>query len=295
MTHHDHHSRAHSHGRSHSAQDPWAQLPEGFAARLTLESRLSAPIQAAAIKQLSSTLEGTAERIVDLGSGSGAGTVALAEAFPHARIHAVDLSEQLLEKVRDAAGQAGVMDRVQLHRADLNEGWPAEIPSVLDAIWASLSLHHVENPSEVLRQIHVALRPGGVFVLTETPADSRFEPADLGTGCAGLGDRVLDLVRHVADFDTDWDAALEGAGFSTAQRQELEFVASATDTDGAKYLLSQLRAHQGQLRENGAPEDADEIDIAIEAIEGGNSEIAHRADRTVWVARRAEAESNPNN
>lgn len=186
MTHHDHHSHAHSHGHSHSAQDPWAQLPEGFAERLTLESRLSAPIQEAAINQLSSTLEGTAERIVDLGSGSGAGTVALASAFPNARVHSVDLSEQLLEKVRDAAGQAGVTDRVQLHRADLNEGWPAEIPTGVDAIWASLSLHHVEKPSEVLRQIHVAFRPGGIFVLTETPGDARFEPADLGTGCAGL-------------------------------------------------------------------------------------------------------------
>lgn len=287
MTHHDHHSHAQSHGHSHSAQDPWAQLPEGFAERLDLESRLSAPIQAAAIKQLSSTLEGTAERIVDLGSGSGAGTVALAEAFPHARIHAVDLSEQLLEKVRDAAGQAGVTDRVQLHRADLNEGWPAEIPTGVDAIWASLSLHHVEKPSEVLRQIHVAFRPGGVFVLIETPGDARFEPADLGTGYAGLGDRVLDLVRHVADFDTDWDSALAEAGFSTAQREELEFVASATDPDGAKYLVSQLRALQTQLRERGASADADAIDIAIEAIEGGNSDVAYRAGRTVWVARRA--------
>ena len=287
MTHHDHHSRAHSHGRSHSAQDPWAQLPEGFAERLTLESRLSAPIQEAAINQLSSTLEGTAERIVDLGSGSGAGTVALASAFPNARVHSVDLSEQLLEKIRDAAGQAGVTDRVQLHRADLNEGWPAEIPTGVDAIWASLSLHHVEKPSEMLRQIHVAFRPGGIFVLTETPGDARFEPADIGTGCAGLGDRVLDLVRHVADFDTDWDSALAEAGFSTVQREELEFVASATDPDGAKYLVSQLRAHQTQLRERGASEDADALDRAIEAIDGGNSDVAYRAGRTVRVARRA--------
>ena len=295
MTHHDHHSHAHAHGHSHSEQDPWTQLPDGYAERLDLESRLSAPIQESAINLLSSALEGTAERIVDLGSGSGAGTVALASAFPNARVHAVDLSEQLLEKVCAAAVQAEVTDRVQLHRADLNDGWTAEISTGVDAIWASLSLHHVEKPREVLGQIHDALRPGGVFVLTETPGYARFEPADLSTRRAGLGDRVLDLVRHVADFDTDWDAALEGAGFSTAQRQELEFVASATDTDGAKYLLSQLRAHQGQLRENGAPEDADAIDIAIEAIEGGNSEIAYRAGRTMWVARRSEAESNPNN
>lgn len=287
MTHHDHHSHAHSHGHSHSAQDPWAQLPEGFAERLGLEALLSTPVQESAIKLLSSTLEGTAERIVDLGSGSGAGTVALAEAFPHARIHAVDLSEQLLEKVRDAAEQADVSERVQIHRADLNEGWPVEIPTGVDAIWASLSLHHVETPSEVLRQIHDALRPGGVFVLIETPGDARFEPADLGTGRSGLGDRVLDLVRHVADFDTDWDSALEVAGLTVEESQQLEFAASSADIDGAKYLHSQLRAHQEQLRESGASEDADALDMALEALEEDNSDVAYRAGRTVWVARRA--------
>lgn len=289
------HNHRHAHGHSHSDTDAWTQLPEGFAERLDLESRLSTPIQKTAIKQLSSALEGSAERIVDLGSGSGAGTVALADAFPSARVYAVDLSEQLLEKVRDAAVRADVMNRVQIHRADLNEGWPAAIPAGVDAIWASLSLHHVESPSEVLRQIHDALRPGGVFVLTETPGDAGFEPADLSTGRAGLGDRALDLVRHVADFDTDWDSALEGAGFTVEQSQQLEFVASSADVDGAKYLLSQLRAHQEQLRESGASKDTDALDVAIEAIEEANSEVAYRAGRTVWVARRAKAESNLNN
>lgn len=278
MTHHHNHSRAHV--------DPWTKLPEGFAERLHLEARLSAPIQDSALNLLSSALDGTTHHIVDLGSGAGAGTVVLAQAFPNAQIHAVDMSEMLLEKVRDEAKQSGISGRVQLHRADLNAGWPAEIPTGVDVVWASLSLHHVDNPVEVLRQIHNALRPGGAFVLTETPGDARFEPEDLGTGSEGLGTRVLDRVRHVADFDTKWDAALSEAGFTNVQSQELEFVASAQVADGAEYLLSQLRANQEQLLERGANEDAEELYRTIEAIQAGTSDAAYRAGRNIWVAKK---------
>ncbi|MFH0411693.1 FAD-dependent oxidoreductase [Corynebacterium sp. L4756] len=292
--HHHNHAHGHPHGHSHSDIDPWTQLPEGFIERLDLESRLSAPIQDAAISGLSSALESSAATVVDLGSGSGAGTVALAAAFPKARVHAVDLSELLLEKVDAAAAHADVADRVQLHCTDLSKGWPSDLPRGVDAIWASLSLHHVQNSGEVVRQIHDALRPGGVFILTETPGDARFEPEGLNTSRAGLGNRVLDLVRHGADFDTDWDSALAEAGFS-ATKQELEFVASARSSDGAKYLLNQLRSHQEQLRESGAAEDTEALNLAIDEIQAGNSDIAYRAGRTVWVARRRGAEIDTNN
>jgi release factor glutamine methyltransferase len=53
---------------------------------------------------------------VDLGTGSGAIALALADAFPHAAIHAVDVSEQALAIAQQNAQKLNLSDRIQFHQ-----------------------------------------------------------------------------------------------------------------------------------------------------------------------------------
>src|SRR5689334_1586600 len=98
-------------------------------------------------------------RILDLGSGTGAGALALAQRFPEAEVIAVDLSESMLDRLRHKARDLGVADRIRTVQADLDATWPAV--GTVDLAWASNSLHHTADPGRVLTEVLAALRPGG--------------------------------------------------------------------------------------------------------------------------------------
>ena len=61
-------------------------------------------------------------RIVDVGTGSGAIALALAKEFPHAEIHATDISAPALEIARANAVRHQLADRIQFHQTDLLAG-----------------------------------------------------------------------------------------------------------------------------------------------------------------------------
>ena len=63
-------------------------------------------------------------RIVDVGTGSGAIALALAKEFPHAEIHATDISSASLEIARANAARHNLTARIQFHQADLLANLP---------------------------------------------------------------------------------------------------------------------------------------------------------------------------
>jgi release factor glutamine methyltransferase len=64
-------------------------------------------------------------RIADVGTGSGAIALALAEEFSRAEIHATDISEAALEIARANAARHGLEDHLGFHHTDLLEELPA--------------------------------------------------------------------------------------------------------------------------------------------------------------------------
>lgn len=64
----------------------------------------------------------TRRRIPDLGAGIGTGTTALAQRFGSARVTALDVSEQMLTRVRAKALDLGLAERVRTLRAHLGPG-----------------------------------------------------------------------------------------------------------------------------------------------------------------------------
>jgi SAM-dependent methyltransferase len=100
-------------------------------------------------------------RLLDLGCGAGAGTVALAKAG--ARVIAVDDQAANLSETRDRAEREGV--RVETHHGPL-----AELAFVradtIDAAVSAYGLATVDDVDRVFRQVHRVLRTDRPFVFS---------------------------------------------------------------------------------------------------------------------------------
>jgi len=287
-THADDHRQHHHHDRPHHDERGHGPAPEhdtGLAELLDLDAVLGAPVLAAALDAAAAALGDAPRQVADLGAGTGTGTLALAARFPGARVHALDASPAMLDRLGAAARAAGVADRVQVHPVDLDGDWPAVLPGTLDLAWAALSLHHVSDPARVLRQALAALRPGGVLVVLEMTGEIAHEPADLGTGRDGLGPR---LVRALAaqgyPVTAEWSAALTQAGFALVDRHTAAVAASAATAEGARYLALDLARSRGRLEGVLAGDDLAALDVVVAALRAGTSPLATSAGRAVWVA-----------
>ncbi|RSZ62176.1 class I SAM-dependent methyltransferase [Corynebacterium hylobatis] len=277
MTHHHH----------HPDREPWHDLPAAFIDRLELESRLNESMRRETLEQAALALRTPPSTIIDIGSGTGSDAVALAEYFPTARIHALDVSAALLERVESTAAASGLADQIVGHRVDLNDDWSKEAPQGVDLAWASLSLHHLSDPAAALKRVFTTLKPGGVFVLTELTGPGTFTPSDLGSGRTSLQESMTHgLSAHSAHGTRDWSKLLEQAGFTAVEYQEKEFSARADTIDGARYLEMQLRSQRERLTSDLSAENLAVIDAAINAVKTGKSEISFSAGRGVWIAAR---------
>jgi release factor glutamine methyltransferase len=129
-------------------------------------------------------LEGVAEpRVLDVGTGSGAIALALADEVPDARVVAIDLSEDALALARENLARADVDGRVELRRGDLLAGVagpfdlivsnPPYVPAAeYDSLQPEIRLYEpygavVGNGvwEQIAREARRALTPGGWLVL----------------------------------------------------------------------------------------------------------------------------------
>lgn len=246
------------------------------------------------------TTDAPPRRILDLGSGTGTGTLALLGQFDGAEAVALDLSEEMLHRVTAKVRDAGVAaERVRTVRADLDAEWPDGLGPV-DLVWASASLHHMSDPDRTLSDILGVLRPGGLFAVVEMDASPfpRFlsEELEAALGSPGLEERCqaavdrqhTEAVPHLGD---DWGARLTAAGFvvEAERRFDIRLTAPAPAATGryAQLSLGRLRDHQADGLS------ADDLAALAVLLDGDGPESILRRDdltvrtaRTLWVARR---------
>ena len=103
---------------------------------------------------------GSSPKVVDLGTGTGALAARLLKRYPHVRLLCVDMTKEMLDKARE---RFKGYDVAYLEK----DFYELDLPTELDAVIASLSLHHIvtnEEKKAFYAKVCASLRPGGVFV-----------------------------------------------------------------------------------------------------------------------------------
>lgn len=130
-------------------------------------------------------LEG-GERVLDAGCGSGFHSLLVAERVPRGSVVAVDVSTEMLDRLRKRAAVQGLAERVEILQADgLNLPTPdGSVDRALSAaVW-----HHLEDPQRACAELARVLRSGGRAVVCDLEIKGAHEgPVDKGHGHKGHG------------------------------------------------------------------------------------------------------------
>lgn len=201
-----------------------SEMSGPFADKYLLEQQL--PIVPGLIERLEAGID-----VADIGCGHGHAMNVMAKAFPASRFTGYDFLEESITHARDEAKAFGnsnaafvVQDVAVLDKTD-----------AYDLIMAFDSIHDQARPRKVLKNIHRALKPGGLFFMVDIDASSNLEenldhmlaPAfytisffhcmtvSLADGGEGLGtmwgrQKALELLKEAGFPETDiqnpdWD------------------------------------------------------------------------------------------
>ncbi|MCL7380296.1 trans-aconitate 2-methyltransferase [Streptomyces sp. 35G-GA-8] len=285
---HTAHDHNHGHGHGHDA----GAGADGQTEILDLDAEVLAEHIASITAWL--PVKASPRHIVDLGCGTGAGTLALLKRFPEAEVTAVDTSAAYLQRLRDKAAAAGLADRVRTVQADLDGAWP-ELGTP-ELVWASASMHHMADPDRTLRQVHDTLAPGGLFAVVELAGFPRFLPEDAPADRPGLEERchaALDRhhTEHMPHRGADWGPKLTAAGFTVEGERVITVNLGPPHTEAVgRYALSGLTRLRGGLTQELTTEDLAALDRLLDT-ESPHSilrrdDLTVRTERTVWAARR---------
>ncbi|WP_371053588.1 class I SAM-dependent methyltransferase [Rhodococcus gordoniae] len=278
------HHHAHASHPRHAPHDP--AHDESMAEVLDLDAEMHRPYFESLLDRVAGQLAREPRVIVDIGAGTGTGTLALARRFRHAQLVALDRSAGMLGRIRKTAEHNGFDDRIRTVEVDLDAGLPAV--GAIDLGWAALSLHHIEDPDAILRQLFDSMESAGVVVITEMESQPRFLPDDIGIGAPGLEAKCHEAVASRGwNRWPDWSENLRRAGFEMIEmrRDELDVDVDATVRRYAHAVLSRMRT---ALEHVLSPEDLDTLD---QLTGHGPDSVLHRTDlvvrtsRTVWIAR----------
>ncbi len=113
------------------------------------------------VPQLDERLTSPRPRILDVGVGTGWLAIALAHAYPTARVVGVDVFAPALDLARVNVVQEGLQDRVELRLADASD---LHDEDGFDVIWLPMPFLPRALVPQVFRAAAAALRPGGVLL-----------------------------------------------------------------------------------------------------------------------------------
>jgi ubiquinone/menaquinone biosynthesis C-methylase UbiE len=122
--------------------------------------------------------------VADIGCGTGFFSLPLAQRLPQGRVMALDILEEMLERVRNKVEQSGASNVEARLCGEMD--FPLE-PESLDGVFLAFVLHEQEDREAFLQRVRGILRPGGwvgvvEWVKRETgmgpPLHERIDPAE---------------------------------------------------------------------------------------------------------------------
>jgi SAM-dependent methyltransferase len=166
--------------------------------------------------------------VMDAGCGRGMALQAMDERFPNSRFLGLDLCADAIAHARETAAARGVAN-VAFETMDLSR---YDAVAAFDLVTSFDAVHDQKDPAGLVRTLHRALRPGGVYFMQDIGGSARLEnnldfafapllyaistahctPVSIGQGGPGLG--------------TMWGwetavACLEAAGFAEVTKHVL--------------------------------------------------------------------------
>jgi ubiquinone/menaquinone biosynthesis C-methylase UbiE len=108
---------------------------------------------------------------LDVGCGSGRAAIAIATAFPKAKVFGFDAHAGSLERARANAKAAGLGDRITFDVVDCTKLPAAQF----DFISTFDVVHDSVDPDALLKSIRGALKPGGTYLMVEVNVSSNVE------------------------------------------------------------------------------------------------------------------------
>jgi 2-polyprenyl-3-methyl-5-hydroxy-6-metoxy-1,4-benzoquinol methylase len=122
-----------------------------------------------AMPDVHARLQEPGARVADLGCGAGWSSIAIARAYPHARVDGYDGDAASIELARANAAAEGLAERVTFHVRDVSAGDAAE---GYDLVCVFEAIHDMSRPVEALAGMRALAAPAGaVLVMDERTND----------------------------------------------------------------------------------------------------------------------------
>jgi 2-polyprenyl-3-methyl-5-hydroxy-6-metoxy-1,4-benzoquinol methylase len=129
-----------------------------------------------AIPEIHSRLSRPGAKIADIGCGGGWSAIAIALAYPGARVLGVDDDEASIELARRNAAEASVSDRVSF---ELRDAATLDTTDTFDVVAAFEVIHDLAQPVETLRAMRTLAGVNGqVLIMDEKVAETFTAPGD---------------------------------------------------------------------------------------------------------------------
>lgn len=115
-------------------------------------------------------------RVADIACGGGWSSIAIAEAYPHARVDGFDLDKPSIALATSNANERGVADRVTFQVRDVAD---PQLAGEYDLVVGFEMLHDLAQPVEALQTMRGMLAAGGaVIIMDERVAEQFTAPGD---------------------------------------------------------------------------------------------------------------------
>jgi SAM-dependent methyltransferase len=110
-------------------------------------------------------------RVADVGCGTGWSSIAIARAYPKARVDGFDLDEASIRTAHTNAAAAGLTDRVAFHVRDATD---PGLAGRYDLVTAFETIHDMGRPVEALRAMRDLVHEGGAVVVADERVEETF-------------------------------------------------------------------------------------------------------------------------
>jgi len=110
-------------------------------------------------------------RVADVACGQGFSTMAIARAYPKARVDGMDLDEASIAAAEENLAGSDVEGRVTFHNRDAADPF---LQGQYDLVYIHEALHDMSYPVEVLRACRVLLADGGFVVIGDERVPDEF-------------------------------------------------------------------------------------------------------------------------